>query len=214
MVVLSEMGRTPALNGLNGRDHWPYTSAMLVGPGLTGGRVVGGMDSLYYGHTVDPDSAEIGGDAVLSAETLGATLMALADMDPAEQLPGIEFEKHPNERNRVTLFGSLRWFVPKAKLTLEPRYRFYADDWGIRGHAIDPRVLTGALHLDVSQDEHAFATAVRLGNLEHDRRIPHRKANPPIEGRVGHRNSRHHGGADFGRFGLVHSVSLVFCENQ
>ena len=57
-----------------------------------------------------------------------------------EQLPGIEFEKHPNERNRVTLFGSLRWFVPKAKLTLEPRYRFYADDWGIRGHAIDPRV--------------------------------------------------------------------------
>ena len=89
VVVLSEMGRTPALNGLNGRDHWPYTSAMLLGPGITGGRVVGGMDSLFYGKTVNPDSAEVGGDTVLSAETLGATLLALADMDPAEHLPGI-----------------------------------------------------------------------------------------------------------------------------
>jgi hypothetical protein len=57
-----------------------------------------------------------------------------------EQLPGIEFEKHPNERNRVTLFGSLRYAVAKGRATLEPRYRFYADDWGIRGHSIDPRV--------------------------------------------------------------------------
>jgi len=90
VVVLSEMARTPALNGLNGRDHWPYTSALLVGPGITGGRVVGGMDQLFYGHTVDPDSAETGGDTVLSAETLGATLLALADQDPAEHLPGID----------------------------------------------------------------------------------------------------------------------------
>lgn len=57
-----------------------------------------------------------------------------------EQLPGIEFEKHPNERNRVTLFGSLRYHLPKTRLTLEPRYRFYADDWEIRGHSIDPRI--------------------------------------------------------------------------
>lgn len=57
-----------------------------------------------------------------------------------EQLPGIEFEKHPVKRNRVTVFGSLRYYLPAAKITLEPRYRFYADDWGVRGHAIDPRV--------------------------------------------------------------------------
>ncbi len=57
-----------------------------------------------------------------------------------EQLPGIEFEKHPQRRNRVTVFGSLRYYLPATKITLEPRYRFYADDWGVRGHAIDPRV--------------------------------------------------------------------------
>lgn len=90
VVVLSEMGRTPLLNGLAGKDHWPYTSAMLVGPGFTGGRVVGELDELFYGKLVDPDSAEVSTRGeVLSAESLGATLLALADIDPAEQLPGI-----------------------------------------------------------------------------------------------------------------------------
>jgi len=39
VVVLSEMGRTPKLNGKNGKDHWPFTSVMLVGPNITGDRV-------------------------------------------------------------------------------------------------------------------------------------------------------------------------------
>ncbi len=67
-----------------------------------------------------------------------------------EQLPGVEFESHPLKRNRLTLFGSLRYYLPKARVTLEPRYRFYVDDWGIQGHAIDPRVhvrLTSNLRL-------------------------------------------------------------------
>jgi len=89
VVVLSEMGRTPALNGLNGKDHWPYTSALLIGPGITGGRVVGELDDLYYGKNVDPASGEVGGDTILSAESMGATLLALADVDPGEELPGI-----------------------------------------------------------------------------------------------------------------------------
>ncbi len=69
-----------------------------------------------------------------------------------EQLPGIEFEAHPLQRNRVTLFGSLRYHLPKARITLEPRYRFYVDDWDVRAHAIDPRVhyrLTKNLRLRV-----------------------------------------------------------------
>ncbi|MFK7929714.1 MAG: DUF1501 domain-containing protein [Myxococcota bacterium] len=90
VVVLSEMGRTPALNGLNGKDHWPYTSAMLLGPGLTGGRVVGQIDDLYYGQNVDPGTGEVGGNTILSAESMGATLLALADVDPESELPGIQ----------------------------------------------------------------------------------------------------------------------------
>lgn len=90
VVVLSEMGRTPLLNGVAGKDHWPYTSAMLVGPGLTGSRVVGGFDRQFTGETVDPGSAEVTADgAVLSAESLGATLLAMADIDPEPYVSGV-----------------------------------------------------------------------------------------------------------------------------
>lgn len=90
VVVLSEMARTPALNDLNGKDHWPYGSALLVGPGITGDRVVGGFDAAFYGRPVDPGSAEID-DAgqTLSAEALGATLLAWADVDPEPYVSGV-----------------------------------------------------------------------------------------------------------------------------
>ncbi|MEN0062527.1 MAG: DUF1501 domain-containing protein [Myxococcota bacterium] len=90
VVVMSEMGRTPRLNNFAGKDHWPYTSWMLVGDGLTGDRVVGGYDDLYYGLGVDPGSGDPRVDAqLLSAEAVGATLLQLADVDPAELLPGV-----------------------------------------------------------------------------------------------------------------------------
>lgn len=91
VVVLSEMGRTPMLNGLNGKDHWPFTSVMMIGAGLTGDRVVGGFDASYYGQNVDPATGEVDdGAAVLSAESIGATLLTLADVDPAEFVSGVE----------------------------------------------------------------------------------------------------------------------------
>lgn len=87
VVVLSEMGRTPQLNPTLGKDHWPYTSAMLVGPNLTTDRIVGSLNSGYYGEDIDLQT----GDTVtsgrnLSAEALGATLLQLADIDPKEYI--------------------------------------------------------------------------------------------------------------------------------
>jgi uncharacterized protein (DUF1501 family) len=90
VVVLSEMGRTPLLNGLDGKDHWPYTSAMIVSPRVTGDRTVGGLDGASYGLGVDPASGELAPDApLLSAEALGATLLQLADIDPAPYVAGV-----------------------------------------------------------------------------------------------------------------------------
>lgn len=46
-VVLcgGEFGRTPKINGLEGRDHWPHAfSIALAGGGLAGGRVLGSTD--------------------------------------------------------------------------------------------------------------------------------------------------------------------------
>lgn len=89
VVVMSEMGRTPALNTFAGKDHWPYTSAMLLGAGFQGGRAIGGFDSDYYGQNIDPASGETGGDQIFSAEALGATLLAMADIDPGPYVSGV-----------------------------------------------------------------------------------------------------------------------------
>ena len=42
VVVISEMTRTPKMNQDGGKDHWPVTSAMLIGGGLEGSRTLGG----------------------------------------------------------------------------------------------------------------------------------------------------------------------------
>jgi hypothetical protein len=91
VVVFSEMGRTPQLNDADGKDHWPYTSVLLFGAGLAGGRVIGGLDTNYYGVPVDPVSGDIAGEGVApDTSALGATLLTLADVDPAEFVPGAE----------------------------------------------------------------------------------------------------------------------------
>jgi uncharacterized protein (DUF1501 family) len=84
VVVLSEMARTPKRNGNGGRDHWPFTSALLVGPGLDGGRTVGGYDDHYAGTGVDFASGEPDTKASsLTMADLGATLLALGGVERA-----------------------------------------------------------------------------------------------------------------------------------
>jgi uncharacterized protein (DUF1501 family) len=91
VVVLSEMGRTPALNAFNGKDHWPFTSAMLIGPNLAGDRVIGGFDENFYGRNVDPVSGDTTDSGqILSSEAIGATLLAMADIDPLAYVDGVE----------------------------------------------------------------------------------------------------------------------------
>ena len=88
VVVLSELGRTPLLNATLGKDHWPYTSLLLVGPGITGDRVVGAFDEGYAGAPVDLATAELADDGhVLAVESVGAALLALGGLDPAEFVP-------------------------------------------------------------------------------------------------------------------------------
>lgn len=91
IVVLSEMGRTPQLNSSDGKDHWPYTSTLVVNPNRTEGRVIGAYDDYYYGKTIDLESGEVAEDATnLAAETVGATLLAMADIDPEPFTSGVD----------------------------------------------------------------------------------------------------------------------------
>jgi hypothetical protein len=46
VVVMSEMGRTPKINGNGGRDHWTYCySVLFAGAGIKGGTVYGASDA-------------------------------------------------------------------------------------------------------------------------------------------------------------------------
>lgn len=90
VVVLSEMGRTPGLNAQNGKDHHPITSCMLLGPTITGNRTIGGYDSNFFGQKINPETAELSATGqTLSAEALGATLLYLGGIDPAQYVRGV-----------------------------------------------------------------------------------------------------------------------------
>ncbi|MCX4245972.1 DUF1501 domain-containing protein [Paraliomyxa miuraensis] len=88
VVVTSEMARTPAFNGTGGRDHWPFTSMMVMGPGIVGGRSFGGFTSLYTGIGVGSDGGPDPSQPGISAEALGASLLVLGGIDPGEVLRG------------------------------------------------------------------------------------------------------------------------------
>lgn len=90
VVVMSEMGRFPRLNTSLGKDHWTTTSLMLLGGGIRGGRVVGGFTEAMTGAAIDPASLEVApsGGVVVQPAEVGATLMALAGLDPQAAFPG------------------------------------------------------------------------------------------------------------------------------
>jgi len=91
IVVFSEMGRHPLLNSEQGKDHWTFTSAMLIGSGVAGGRAYGGYGENFEGAPIIPETGEVHDSGIrLLSNHLGATLLALGDVDPGEYLPGID----------------------------------------------------------------------------------------------------------------------------
>ena len=89
VVVYSEMGRDPRMNTWDGRHHWTSTSAVLFGAGVAGGRSIGGFDEQGKSSPIDRSSGAVSdsGELLTSAD-FGATLLALADIDPEDVLAG------------------------------------------------------------------------------------------------------------------------------
>lgn len=88
VAVVSEMARSPRRNVEGGTEHWPVTSAMLLGAGVHGGRVLGATDDGLRARPLDwgtglPDDA---GD-VVPYDAFVAGLLAHCDVDPAAWLP-------------------------------------------------------------------------------------------------------------------------------
>ena len=83
VVVLSEMGRTPVYNSNRGKDHWPYTSMLVFGNKVQGGRVVGATDDRLITSPVGLDDGVVAskGTAIQSGHVLAGLLTAF-DIDP------------------------------------------------------------------------------------------------------------------------------------
>jgi hypothetical protein len=77
VLVLGEFGRTPKINPLDGRDHWPSGFSCLIGgAGLAAGRVIGSTDPQGV---KDPERP-------VPVPDLFATVFAALDLDPAKEL--------------------------------------------------------------------------------------------------------------------------------
>jgi hypothetical protein len=78
VVVLSEMGRTPRINGAGGRDHWTFCySTMMAGGGIKGGAV--------YGES-DPQAAYVK-DRPVSTSDICCTIYECLGIDPDMTVP-------------------------------------------------------------------------------------------------------------------------------
>lgn len=91
VVVVSEMGRTPKLNENQGKDHWPVTSALVLGGGLPGQRVVGATGDGLEALPIDFASghADKGGDRLQYSNFAAGVLEAL-DVSAETYLPQSE----------------------------------------------------------------------------------------------------------------------------
>jgi hypothetical protein len=73
VVCMGEFGRTPKINAVGGRDHWPNGfSLALAGGGIRGGRVIG---------VTDPEGVD-GPKNPVSVGDLHATLLTAVGIDP------------------------------------------------------------------------------------------------------------------------------------
>lgn len=78
VLVIGEFGRTPSINPLEGRDHWPTGFSCLVGGGgLRGGELIGATDPTGEKKTpTDP----------IEIPDLYATILQTMGVDPAKEL--------------------------------------------------------------------------------------------------------------------------------
>ena len=78
VLVAGEFGRTPRINSLDGRDHWPHGfSCLLAGGGIVPGRVVG---------ATDPEGVRREPELPVTVGDLSATVLAALGIDWQREL--------------------------------------------------------------------------------------------------------------------------------
>ncbi len=93
VVVMSEMGRTPKLNGNqvnSGKDHWPVTSALVVGAAVKPG-VYGATDNKLNARGINLATGKpADGEKQLGFDNFCAGVLKLVGVDPQLWLPNVK----------------------------------------------------------------------------------------------------------------------------
>lgn len=81
LMVTGDFGRGPGYNTTNGKDHWPVTSALFMGRGITPG-VIGSTDAAQRPVAVNPSTLAPDGNGVrITPAHLHLSLRRLAGID-------------------------------------------------------------------------------------------------------------------------------------
>ncbi len=86
VVCFSEFSRTPKINSAQGKDHWPVTSAVVVGAGVKGGRA--------YGASTDGLEAAKVDFATGAVSASGLTMMSNHFVGGVLKLCGVDVNAH------------------------------------------------------------------------------------------------------------------------
>jgi uncharacterized protein (DUF1501 family) len=91
VVCFSEFSRTPKLNANAGKDHWPVTSAVVMGAGIKGGRSYGASTAGVEPDLVDfqTGARSASGRACMSSHFVAGVLKACG-IDPASHIGATE----------------------------------------------------------------------------------------------------------------------------
>lgn len=91
VVVMSEFSRTPKLNGQQGKDHWPVTSALVFGGGVAGGKAYGGTTATLDPLLIDYATGQPSGSGKnLESKNFAAGVLSLCGVDPEPHLSSVE----------------------------------------------------------------------------------------------------------------------------
>lgn len=78
IVLYSDFGRTPKVNGSAGRDHWPVGGALMIGGGIAGGRAVGATDDSLLALGINTTSGAVDSAGTqISPIHLGGSILSL-----------------------------------------------------------------------------------------------------------------------------------------
>jgi uncharacterized protein (DUF1501 family) len=91
IVFCSEFGRTPELNGDNGKDHHPFTSMILVGKRVRGGTTAGSTDGEQEGVKTNFSTGQrddVNG-LVIDVQNVVAGLVTLVGANASDYLPSV-----------------------------------------------------------------------------------------------------------------------------